>query len=151
MAGHPAESLVASVAERKSPLRMLDNRGSPADGEVAEDDVARVLEEVQARLMMPLNREIIHVIPKDYRLGPSETEKLYWDARSAFGNECAGHQWQYIAHEKYSRSLATAGTSAESFVVEPLASAEAVLSAKQKELGTVLINIGGNMTSIGGF
>jgi len=47
-----------------------------------------------------------------------------------------------------SHSLEQAGATAESFVVEPLASAEAVLSDKQKELGTVLINIGGSTTSL---
>ena len=49
------------------------------------------------------------------------------------------------------RSLEQAGTNAENFVVEPLASAEAVLHEKQKELGTILINIGGSTTSLAVF
>jgi cell division protein FtsA len=77
MAGHPAESLVASVSGTE--ITCQNALGviavGRADGEVAEDDVARVLEEVQARLMMPLNREIIHVIPKDYRLDDQKNIK----------------------------------------------------------------------------
>lgn len=154
MAGHPAESLVASVSGTE--IVCQDALGviavGRADGEVVEDDVARVLEEAQARLTLALNREIIHVIPKDYRLDDQKNIKnpvgmhgvrLEMNALIVSGS---------TAHLKnISRSLDQAGTNAESFVVEPLASAEAVLSAKQKELGTVLINIGGSTTSLAVF
>lgn len=154
MAGHPAESLVASVSGTE--ITCQNALGviavGRADGEVAEDDVARVLEEVQARLMMPLNREIIHVIPKDYRLDDQKNIKDPIGMRGVRLEMNALVISGSTSHMKnISRSLETAGTSAESFVVEPLASAEAVLSAKQKELGTVLINIGGSMTSIAVF
>ncbi|PIX90087.1 MAG: cell division protein FtsA, partial [Candidatus Moranbacteria bacterium CG_4_10_14_3_um_filter_45_9] len=77
MAGHPAESLVVSVGGTE--ILCQDALGvvavGRADGEVVEDDIARVLEEVQARLTMPLNREIIHVIPKDFRLDDQKNIK----------------------------------------------------------------------------
>lgn len=151
MAGHPAESLVASVSgteiECQNALGVI--AVGRADGEVAEDDVARVLEEVQARLSMPLNREIIHVIPKDYRLDDQKHIKNPIGMRGVRLEMNALVVSGSTAHLKnISRSLEQAGTTAESFVVEPLASAEAVLSVKQKELGTVLLNIGGSTTSL---
>ncbi len=151
MAGHPAESLVVSVSGTE--ILCQDALGviavGRADGEVVEDDIVRVLEEVQARLTMPLNREIIHVIPKDYRLDDQKSIKNPVGMRGVRLEMNALIISGSTSHLKnISRSLEQAGTMAESFVVEPLASAEAVLSDKQKELGTVLINIGGSTTSL---
>ena len=154
MAGHPAEKVTVAVtgAEIACQNALGVIAVGRADGEVTEDDVARVLEEVQARLTMPLNREIVHVVPKDYRLDDQKNIKdpigmhgvrLEMNALVISGS---GSHLKNI-----SRSLDQAGTSAENFVVEPLASAEAVLSQKQKELGTVLINIGGSTTSLAVF
>jgi len=151
MAGHPAESLVVSVGGTE--ILCQDALGvvavGRADGEVVEDDIARVLEEVQARLTMPLNREIIHVIPKDFRLDDQKNIKNPVGMRGVRLEMNAIIISGSTSHLKsISHSLEQAGATVESFVVEPLASAEAVLSDKQKELGTVLINIGGSTTSL---
>ncbi len=154
MAGHPAENVTVSVTGAE--ISCQNASGVVAigrsDGEVAEDDMSRVLEETQSRLTLPLNREIIHVIPKDYRLDDQKNIKdplgmhgvrLEMNALAVSGS---------TSHLKnIARSLEQAGTSAESFVVEPLAAAEAVLHQKQKELGTVLVNIGGSTTSLAVF
>lgn len=151
MAGHAAENVVVSISGTE--IACQNALGvvavGRADGEVVEGDMARVMEEVQARLTMPLNREIIHVIPKDYRLDDQKNIKdplgmhgvrLEMNALIISGS---------TSHLKnISRSLEQAGASVENFVVEPIASAEAVLNTKQKELGSVLINIGGSTTSV---
>lgn len=154
MAGHPAETVVASVSGTE--ITCQNALGvvavGRADGEVTFDDMSRVLEEVQARLTLPLNREIIHVIPKDYRL---DDQKNIKDPLSMHGVRLEMNALvvsDSTAHLKnIGRSLEQAGANADSFVVEPLASAEAVLHQKQKELGTVLINIGGSTTSLAVF
>ncbi|OGI24588.1 MAG: cell division protein FtsA [Candidatus Moranbacteria bacterium RIFCSPHIGHO2_12_FULL_54_9] len=151
MAGHPADNVAVSVsgAEIACQNALGVIAVGRADGEVSEDDIARVLEEVQARLTMPLNREIIHVIPKDYRL---DDQKNIKDPLGMHGVRLEMNALVISSSTSHlkniSRSLEQAGTSVESFVVEPIASAEAVLSTKQKELGTVLINIGGSTTSM---
>lgn len=154
MAGHSANNLVVSV----SGTEIICQNGlgviavGRADGEVSPDDVARALEEVQARLVMPLNSEILHIIPKDYRLDDQKNIKDPVGMRGVRLEMNALVISGSTAHLKnISRSLEIAGMSAESFVVEPLASAEATLSVKQKELGTVLINIGGSTTSLAVF
>lgn len=154
MAGHPAETVIVGV----SGIEILSQNAlgviavGRADGEVTYDDTARVLEEVQARLTLPLNREIIHVIPKDYRL---DDQKNIKDPLGMHGVRLEMNALvvsDSTAHLKnISRSLEQAGTNADSFVVEPLANAEAVLHQKQKELGTVLVNIGGSTTSLAVF
>ncbi|HCJ45703.1 MAG: cell division protein FtsA [Candidatus Moranbacteria bacterium CG_4_8_14_3_um_filter_41_13] len=154
MAGHAAESVVVSVGG--TDIVCQDALGviavGRADGEVVEDDMARVLEEVQARLTMPLNREIIHVIPKNYRLDDQKDIKNpvgMKGVRLEMNALVISGSTSYL--KNIARSLDQAGTSAESFVVEPLACAESVLSVRQKELGTVLVNIGGSTTSIAVF
>jgi cell division protein FtsA len=154
MAGHSAKNLAASVSgtEIVSQNALGVIAVGRSDGEVSADDVDRALEEVQARLIMPLNREIIHVIPKDYRLDDQKNIKDPIGMRGVRLEMNALVISGSTAHLKnISRCLETAGVSAESFVVEPLASAESVLSSKQKELGTVLINIGGGTTSLAVF
>ncbi len=154
MAGHPAETVVVGVSgteiDCQNALGVI--AVGRADGEVTQDDTVRVLEEVQARLTLPLNREIIHVIPKDYRL---DDQKNIKDPLGMHGVRLEMNALvvsDSTAHLKnISRSLEQAGTNPDSFVVEPLASAEAVLHEKQKELGTVLINIGGSTTSVAVF
>lgn len=154
MAGHPAESVIVGISgtEIASQNALGVIAVGRADGEVTYDDMSRVLEEVQARLTMPLNREIIHVIPKDYRL---DDQKNIKDPLGMHGVRLEMNALvvsDSTAHIKnISRSLEQAGTNAENFVVEPLACAEAVLHEKQKELGTVIINIGGSTTSLAVF
>ncbi len=154
MAGHPAETVVASIPGTEIDCQMASGviAVGRADGEVTFDDMTRVLEEVQARFSLPLNREIIHVIPKDYRLDDQKNIKDPLGMRGVRLEMNALIVSDSSSHLKnISRSLEQAGTNADSFVVEPLASAEAVFHQKQKELGTVLINIGGSTTSLAVF
>lgn len=151
MAGHPAETVVASVSGTEIACQQALGvvAVGRADGEVTEDDMARAMEEVQARLTMPLNRDIIHVLPKDYRLDDQKNIKDPLGMRGVRLEMNALVVTGSTSHLKnISRSLEAAGTNAESYVVEPLASAEAVLTEKQKELGTALVNIGGSTTSV---
>jgi len=154
MAGHSAENLVVSVGGTE--ILCQDVLGVIAvgrpDGEVTDDDIARVLDEAQSRAMLSLNREIVDIIPKDYRLDDQKNIKnplgmkgvrLEMNALLISGSS--------VHLKNITRSLDQIDVQADSFVVEPLASAEAVLSLKQKELGTVLINIGGNTTSLSVF
>ncbi|MEP7162763.1 MAG: cell division protein FtsA [Candidatus Moraniibacteriota bacterium] len=123
-----------------------------ADGEVTEDDLIRVVEETQARTMLSANREILHVVPQHYRLDDQTDIKDPVGMRgvrlelSALVVGTAGHHLKNLG-----RSLELAGVTPRQFVVEPLASAEAVLLPKQKDLGVVLVNIGGSTTSVAVF
>ena len=122
---------------------------SRADGEVGDDDVARCLGEVEARLSLPLNREVIHAIPKSYRLDDQKDIKDPVGMRGVRLEANALVVTGSTAQLKnIGRALEQAGTQADMSVAEPLAAAEAVLHQKQKELGVVLVNIGGSTTSM---
>lgn len=122
---------------------------SRADGEVSEDDVTRCLGEVEARLSLPLNREVIHALPRSYRLDDQKDIKDPVGMRGVRLEANALVVTGSTAQIKnIGRALEQAGTQAEASIVEPLAAAEAVLHQKQKELGCVLVNIGGSTTSL---
>lgn len=120
-----------------------------ADGEVTEEDVDRAMGEVEARVMLPANREVLHVIPKNYRLDDQKDIK-----------DPVGMRGVRLEVESYVVGTSTAqmkgvgrifeavGTNPDFYSVEPIAAAEGTLLPKQKELGVVLIDVGGSTTSV---
>ena len=122
-----------------------------ADGEVTEDDVERVISAAQA-ISIPANREIIHIIPKDYSL---DDQKGIKDPLGMNGVRLEVDALIIEGSTPYIRNLSKcfqqAKIDVENFVLAPLASAKATLTKRQKELGVVLVDIGGGTTSIAVF
>ena len=120
-----------------------------ADGEVTEDDLERVIMEAQ-NVMLPLNKEIIYVIPKSYRLDDQENINDPLGMRgvrlemNALVIECS-------SHKNLTKCIHQSGIDINEIILEPLAAAASVLAKKQKELGVVLIDIGGGTTGISVF
>jgi cell division protein FtsA len=119
-----------------------------ADGEVTEDDIERVVNAAQA-ISVPPNKEIIHIIPRNYSLDDQKDIKdpvgmngvrLEVDAMIIEGSTPVMKNLQ--------KSVEQAGIEIKEFVLVPLAAAKATLSKRQKELGVVLVDIGGGTTSI---
>jgi len=122
-----------------------------ADGEVTEDDVERVINAAQA-ISIPPNKEIIHIIPKDYSLDDQRNIK---DPIGMNGVRLEVDACIIEGSTPYLRNLTKcveqAGVATDSFVLAPLAAARATLSKRQKELGVVLVDIGGGATSLAVF
>lgn len=120
-----------------------------SDGEVTEGDVDRAIEEVESRVMPMTNREVLHVVPTSYRLDDQTGIKDPVGMRGvrleaeAFVIGTSMRQMKGLARIAEMVSL-----SPSMYAVEPILSAEAVLYPKQKELGAVLIDIGGSVTSV---
>lgn len=119
-----------------------------ADGEVVDDDVTRVINAAQA-ISIPANKEIIHVIPRNYSLDDQKDIKdplgmngvrLEVDAMIVEGSS------PFI--KNLSKCLEQSGIDLDDFILSPLAAAKATLTKRQKELGVILIDIGGGTTSV---
>jgi len=119
-----------------------------ADGEVTEDDINRVIAEAQI-ISLPMNKEVIHVIAKKYRLDDQDNIKdplgmkgvrLEVDALVIEGSS--------VHVKNIGKCIYQTNIEIDDLVLEPLASAKSVLTKKQKELGVVLIDIGGGTTSL---
>lgn len=119
-----------------------------ADGEVAEEDVERVIEASQA-ISLPPNKEILHVIPQSFRLDDQDEIK---DPVGMSGVRLEMNGLVVTGSTPHVRNITKCiennGIEIEGFVISPLASAKAVLNKRQKELGVVVVDIGGGTTSI---
>lgn len=119
-----------------------------ADGEVVDDDINRVISEAQ-NIPLPMNTEIVHVIPRKYRLDDLDNIKNPLGMKGVRLEVDALVIKSTTTNVKnISKCLYQTNIEIEDIVLEPLAAAKAVLSKKQKELGVVLINIGGGTTSL---
>jgi cell division protein FtsA len=122
-----------------------------ADGEVTEEDLERVIQEAQ-NIALPLNKEIIYIIPKNYRLDDQENIKDPLGMKgvrlemNALAIECSSGQVKNLT-----KCIHQSGIDINEIILESLAASAAVINRKQKELGVVLIDIGGGTTSIAVF
>ena len=122
-----------------------------ADGEVAENDIQRVLAEVQ-NSPLPPNREIIHIVPRDYRLDDQENIKDPIGMKGVrLEVEALLIEGSSVHVKNVFKCFEHLDIEVGDIVLAPLAAAKAVLGKKQKELGVILINIGGGTTSIAVF
>ena len=120
-----------------------------SDGEISESDVERAMEEVESRVLLPANREVLHVIPKSYRLDDQSNIK---DPIGMRGVRLEAEAFVVGTSMRQMKGLTRiaelVGLTPSVYAVEPILAAESVLNAKQKELGVVLIDIGGSTTSL---
>jgi cell division protein FtsA len=117
-------------------------------GVIDEDDVARALEAAQA-VAIPHNREIIHVIQRGFIVDGQD------GIRTPVGMH--GYRLEVEAHiitasastvENLRQCVQAAGVDVSQFVLNPLASAEVVLSETERQMGVVVCDIGGGTTDL---
>ncbi len=148
MAGVEINTVYAGIAG--SHVRGMNQEGVAAIGnrEVASEDVSRVLEQAKA-VPLPGDRQVLHVLPQEYIVDEQDGIK------APIG--MAGVRLEARVHMVTAASTSVAniikcaercGLYVEEVVLQPLASANAVLSGDEKEIGGVLIDIGGGTSDI---
>ncbi|PIR94865.1 cell division protein FtsA, partial [Candidatus Falkowbacteria bacterium CG10_big_fil_rev_8_21_14_0_10_37_6] len=124
---------------------------SRSDGEVTQDDVERTIEAARA-LSVPPNYEILHVIPTKYSVDNQTDIK---DPVGMIGVRLEAEtliiQGLAAQIKNFTKAIYRTELNIEDLVLSNLAAAEAVLTDKQKDLGTVLINIGSSTTGLSVF
>ena len=122
---------------------------SRADNEISKDDVERVGQTAQTMLKLSPNRTIIHNIPREYIVdgvggvgdpsgmigGRLEADCLIIDAFSP-------------AVKNLTKCVEEAGGNVLGMIFNPFASARSILTKNQKDLGTVLIDVGFSVTGM---
>ncbi len=150
MAGYNLTKAAVSVGGAH--IGSLNSQGVVAvaapQGEVTPADVKRVMEAAQA-VSLPTTSEIIHVVPRSFTVDGQEGVK---DPVGMTGVrlEVATHivTGSTTALKNLTKCVAEVGCDVEAMVFSGLASAEAVLSNTEKELGVILIDIGGGTTDL---
>ena len=119
-----------------------------ANGEVTESDVQRAIEAAQA-ISLPLNKEIIHIIPQGFQVDDQEKVK---DPVGMSGVRLEMTGVAILAGSSNLKNLTKCFDNNEisvlGFVAAPLAAAQSALNKRQKELGSVLVELGGGVTSL---
>ena len=112
------------------------------------DDIERLINQVYKLVMLP-GEEIIHVLPQDFKVdGQAEIKTpigMYGGRLEANFHVVVG---QVSSIRNIGRCIKSAGLELSSITLEPLASADAVLSQEEKEAGVALIDIGGGTTDL---
>ncbi|RBP32066.1 cell division protein FtsA [Oceanihabitans sediminis] len=115
---------------------------------IDEDDIDRLIDQVHKLVMLP-GEEIIHVLPQEYKVdGQAEITEpigMYGGRLEANFHVVVG---QVASIRNVGRCIKTALLDLEGITLEPLASANAVLSQEEKEAGVALIDIGGGTTDL---
>ena len=119
--------------------------------EVTDVDVARVIEQAKA-VNIPLDRQIIHTLPLEYMIdGQGQIKDPI--GMSGVRLEVKVHivTGAVSAVENIAKCVRRCGIELTDIVLQPLASAAAVLNDDEKELGVCLMDIGGGTTDIAVF
>ena len=118
------------------------------DKEVRQADIDRVIDAAKA-VAIPLDREVIHVLPQEFIIddqgGIKEPLGMAGVRLEAKVHIVTG---AVASAQNIVRCANTTGLNVSKIVLQPLASAEAVLSDDEKELGVCLVDIGGGTTDI---
>lgn len=124
---------------------------SKTDGEIREEDVQRAIEAART-VTSPPNYEIIHVIPRSFTVdGQSNIKDPVGMTGVRLEVETYIIQGLSSQIKNLTKCVYQTGLDIEDLVLSILATSEAVLNNRQKELGAAVVNIGGATTSIAVF
>lgn len=118
------------------------------DGEISEEDVVRAIDAAKT-IAAPLNYEMLHLVPRhfsvDGQFGIKDPVgmtgiRLEVEAQAVYG---------LTSHLKnITKAVYRTSVSIDDVVLSVLATADAVVTSRQKELGVVVIDIGGSTTTL---
>ncbi|MBU2563964.1 cell division protein FtsA [Patescibacteria group bacterium] len=142
----------AYVSVGGSHIRAKTSKGiiavSRADEEVSQDDVIRAISNASAVSMDP-NREVIHVIPREFSI---DGQSGIQDPRGMTGVRLEVDALIIEGLTPYIKNLrkclSNTGVEIQGLVLDILASSNSVLLRKQKELGVLVLDLGGGTASM---
>lgn len=133
-------------------IKSLQHRGiytrKSLEEEISQKDIDALIEDMYRLVMLP-GEEIIHVLPQEYIVDNEQGIKEPI-GMSGIRLEANFHviTGQVAAIKNIQKCVHRAGLETVNLVLEPLASAAAVLSDEEREAGVALVDIGGGTTDI---
>ena len=150
MAGFEVQQIVVGIAGGH--IEGINSRGvvkvTGRGREITQHDVDRVIEAARA-VSIPMDREVLHVIPQEYIVDEQDGIK---DPLDMIGVrlEAEVHiiTGSVTSAQNLVKCVNRAGFRVESFVLDSLAAARAVLSRDEMELGVLALDLGGGTTDV---
>ena len=148
--GHDIKRVHVGIAGQH--IRSLQHRGlltrENTHNEISHRDIEQLIDDMH-KLVLPPGDKIIHVIPQEYTV---DSERGITDpiGMSGIRLEANFHiiTGQITAAKNIHKCVQRAGLDIASLTLEPIASAEAILSPEEREAGIALVDIGGGTTDL---
>jgi len=149
-AGTQIKSVWLSVGG--SHISVSSSRGvvavSRADGEISPEDVRRAINAAETFIPKNPNKEILHMIPRDFRVdnepgikNPIGMHGVRLEVDTLIV-ECSASFLKNLF-----KCVEGSGLHVKDYIFSPFAASEAVLTKRQKELGVMLLDLGGGTAS----
>jgi len=143
---------VVNVGIAGQHINSIQHRGihtrSATDDEISQLDIDALIEDMYKLVMEP-GEEIIHVLPQEYII---DNEQGIKDPIGMSGVRLEANfhiiTGRIAAAKNIQKCVTKSGLEVQETILEPLASAAAVLSDEEREAGIVLVDIGGGTTDI---
>ena len=153
MAGEPINHVFLGLGGNH--IESINSKGviavSNSENEISEEDVDRVLEAAQA-VTIPSNRRILRIIPKTFTVDEQKGIK-YPVGMTGIRLEVETHivtGFEPVI-KNLEKCVLQSGVDIDDIIPNSLASSEAVLSKRQKELGVVVVDVGCGGTAVSVF
>ncbi|HUG40498.1 MAG TPA: cell division protein FtsA [Longimicrobiales bacterium] len=148
MAGVRADRVFVGIAGNHIDANISTGVVAVSGGEIGPGDVDRV-HEVARAVVVPSDREVLHVLPQEYRVdGQADIRDPIGMAGTRLEAEVYIITCGAAAATNLRKAVGRAGYKVEAFVHEPLATARAVLTEDEREVGTALIDLGAGTTEL---
>lgn len=118
------------------------------ENEITQADLERLEADVRT-IRIPSDKQILHIIPEEYTVdyqGGIENPIGMSGSRLEASNHIVLASIPAISNIR--KSVERAGMHVQSYILQPIASSSSVLEENEKDLGVVLIDIGGGTTDI---
>ncbi len=149
MAGYKLDNAYVGVTGRH--ISSTNSKGTiaitRADQVVRADDLKRSLD-VALNIQIPPEQKILHVIPRSYKLDGHEVKSPVGMNGAELETEVHLITASSSSVQNLTKIIKGLGVNIEDLVLEPLASAEAVLAEEEKLAGVLIADIGGGTTDI---
>ena len=150
MSGREVQSVITGIGGAH--IEGINSRGvvavSGRDREISQEDIRRVIDAAKA-IVIPMDREVLHVLPQEFIV---DDQRGIRDPIDMIGVrlEAEVHiiTGTVSSAENLIKCVNRAGFRVHEIVLESLASSEAVLSEDEKDLGVLLIDLGGGTTNV---
>jgi cell division protein FtsA len=150
MSGREVQSVLTGIGGAH--IEGINSRGvvavSGKDREISHEDIRRVIDAAKA-IVIPMDREVLHVLPQEFIV---DDQRGIRDPLDMIGVrlEAEVHiiTGTVSSAENLIKCVNRAGFRVQEIVLESLASSEAVLTDDEKDLGVLLIDIGGGTTNV---
>ncbi len=153
MAGVQIDEVFAGIAGDH--IRSINGRGVVAvagqNNEITQADIRRVIDAAKA-VALPIDREILHILPQEFIVDDQHGIKDPI-GMSGVRLEAEVHivTGAITSAQNIYRSISRAGMQTMDLVLEPLASSYSVLGEDEKELGVIVMDLGGGTTDLAMF